>query len=268
MDMYQFNQIPSEAQIKKCLKHIIFGVNLYCPRCKSAKIYASQERYRCRKCRTRFSLLSHTWLANLKLPLNQFWMTLWCWTTQIPVKQAQSLTKLSEVSVRHWYEEFRHHLPQEQEVLDHLVQLDEAYFGGKSGRALLLGKQVGSRKLAYQLLPHTNVCREHAWWFVQTYIRPQTQLNTDGASIYNKIEDWWPVYHYRDIHKKWEFTNTSEIEGAFGNLRTFIRRMYHHVTVAKLEEMTMEFCFRFTHPEIFENPRYYLEKSLFIVPTR
>ena len=44
--------------------------------------------------------------------------------------------------------------------------------------------------------------------------------------------------------------------------------MYHHVTVAKLEEMTMEFCFRFTHPEIFENPRCYLEKSLFIVPTR
>lgn len=268
MDMYQFNQIPSEAQIRKCLKHIIFGVNIYCPECKSNRVYSAQERYRCRKCRIRFSLLSHTWLSNSKLPLEQFWMILWCWTTQIPVRQAVALTKLSKISIYHWYEEFRNHLPEDTEVLEHLVQLDEAYFGGKNGRALLLGKQVGSRKLAYQLLPHTNPVREHAYMFLQTYVQPNTRLHTDGGAIYHQIDQWWPVYHYRDIHKKWEFELTSEIEGTFGNLRTFIRRMYHHVTVDKLDGLVMEFCYRFTHPEIFENPRYYLEKSLFLVPTR
>lgn len=72
---------------------------------------------------------------------------------------------------------------------------------------------------------------------------------------------------YYDIHKKWEFELISEIEGTFGVLRTFIRRMYHHVTVDKLSDMVGEFCYRFSHPEMFENPRYYLEKSLFIVPT-
>jgi len=58
---------------------------------------------------------------------------------------------------------------------------------------------------------------------------------------------------------KWEFELTSEIEGVFGVLRTFIRRMYHHCTVDKLPELV---------GELFENPRYYLEKTLFIVPTR
>lgn len=87
-DMYQFNQIPSDTQIRKYLRRIVFGKNIYCPVCKSRNIYASQDRYRCRICRHRFSLLSQTWLSNLKLPLQQFWLVLWCWTTQIPVRQS------------------------------------------------------------------------------------------------------------------------------------------------------------------------------------
>ena len=40
------NQIPSEAQIKKNLRNIIFGKNLFCPACGSRKIYPSESRYR------------------------------------------------------------------------------------------------------------------------------------------------------------------------------------------------------------------------------
>ena len=268
MDMYQFNQIPSEAQIRKYLRRIVFGKEVYCPVCKSRKVYKAQCRYRCRKCKIRFSLLSHTWLSNLKLSLTQFWMILWCWTTQIPVRQATLMTDLSEVSTRHWYQEFRSHLPTDEEILEHLVQLDEAYFGGRGGRTLFMGKQVGSRKLAYKVLYGTHPAREHAWRFLQEYIMPETVLNTDGAGIYRGIDNWWPIYHNRDIHRKFEFAHTSEIEGMFGVLRTFIRRMYHHVTVAKLPSVVGEFCYRFSHPEIFSSPREYLLIALRLVPTR
>jgi transposase-like protein len=267
MDMYQLNQIPTNAQITKYLKHIVFGKHVHCPECKSRQTYAAQGRYRCRRCRIRFSLLSHTWLSNLKLPLQDFWLALWCWTTQVPVKQTAALTKLSEVTVRHWYDEFRHHLPYNQEVLERMVQLDEAYFGGRNGKAIMLAKEVGTRKLAFQVVPTPNVVREHASWFLESFIAPKTRLHTDGASIYKEIDQWWPVYHYRDIHKKWEFELTSEIEGMFGVFRTFIRRMYHHVTVDKLGEYMGEFCYRFSHPEIFNSPREYLLIALQIVPT-
>ncbi len=268
MNMYQFNQIPSDTQIRKYVRRIVFGKNMYCPECKSHKVYAVQERYRCRKCRMRFSLLSYTWLSNLKLPLQQFWLLLWCWTAQIPVLQAEKLTSLSEVTVRHWYEQFRNHLPLEQNVLEHLVQLDEAYFGGRNGRALFMGKQVGSRKLAFHILSNTHPNKEHAWKFLHSHVAPQTVLNTDGAAIYKEINQWWPVYHNRDIHKKFEFEHTSEIEGMFGVLRTFIRRMYHHVTVAKLPSVIGEFCYRFSHPETFSSPYEYLLIALRLVPTR
>lgn len=266
--MYRLRQIPSEAQIKKILRWCVFGTRLHCPVCLSRSIAVYQKRYRCKRCKIKFSLLSHTWLNNLKLPLPRFWLVLWCWTAQIPVKQTAKLTELSHVTIRHWFDIFRGKLPSDPDILEHLVQLDEAYFGGRSGRALFLGKQVGSRKLAYHLLGNTHPGREDAWRFLQRYIKPNTNLWTDGAAIYNGIDYWWPVVHQRDIHKKFEFEKTSEIEGMFGVLRTFIRRMYHHVTVDKLPYVVAEFCYRFSHPEMFENPRFFLENSLRGVPTR
>src|ERR1700735_3143386 len=111
--MYALNQIPSEAQIRKYLRRILFGKNIFCPACRSRKVTVESGRYRCRDCRTRFTLLSHTWLSNLKLPLPKWWMLVWCWSTEIPILQTTALTKLSDVTVRHWFGMFRTHLPQE-----------------------------------------------------------------------------------------------------------------------------------------------------------
>lgn len=264
--MYELEQIPSEAKIKKMLRKIVFGSTMHCPVCYSRRVCTYGKRYRCKQCRIKFSLLSHTWLAHLKVPLQQFWLVLWCWTQQVPVKQTVRLTQLSDPTVRHWFTVFRSRLPREQDTLEHLVQLDEAYFGGKPGRALFMGKQVGSRKVAFELLSHTSPAREHAWKFLHTYVAAETVLNTDGAGIYKNINNWWPVYHNRDIHKKFEFAHTSEIEGMFGVLKTFIRRMYHHVSCDKLEDLVLEFCCRFSHPEMFDSPYEYLLITLRLVP--
>lgn len=268
MSVYQLRQIPSDAQIRRYLRRIIFGKNIFCPVCKQRNtVYAVQERYRCLKCCIRFSLLSHTWLSNLKLPLQQFWLILWCWTTQIPVKQTEALTELSEKAIRHWYEQFRQHLPVSYEILEALVQLDEAYFGGRQEFSLMMAKQEGTRKLAFHVLPNTSPGKADVVAFLQTYVKPHTHLYTDGGSIYKQIDKWWPVTHEFDIHKKFEFTNTSDIEGMFGVLRTFIRRMYHHVTPDKFPELMCEFCYRFSHPEMFKSPCYYLQNASLLVPT-
>src|SRR3989344_1841988 len=190
MDMYKLNQIPTETQVRKYLRKAIFGSSkLFCPVCHHSNPVVYEDRYRCRRCRGKFSLLSHTWLNNLKLPLQQWWMLLWCWTVRIPVLQAQSLTKLSEVTVRHWYDQFRLHLPEEVHILERIVQMDEAY--GK-GWCLLMAKQKGTRKLAYDVLTEFPN-RTHATHFLFQKIKPGTELWTDGAKIYHGIDNWWPV---------------------------------------------------------------------------
>jgi transposase-like protein len=259
MDMYHLNQIPSEAQIQKRLRRIIFGKNIFCPECNSRQVVRYEKRYRCRACRIKFSLLSHTGLSDMKLSYQTFWRLLWAWTIQMPIKQAQSLTKLSDDCVRRWYSRFRAHLPEETHILERIVQMDEASF---RDAALLMAKQKGTRKLSFDVLRGVAPQKHHAGYFLFRKVKPGTKLWTDGAAIYRDIEEWWPIRHSRDIHKKFEFAHTSEIEGVFGNYRTFVRRMSHHHGSEHLEEYVREFCFRFSSPELFENPLYYLEKTL------
>jgi len=261
--MYQLNQIPSEAQIQKYLRRLIFGKNLFCPICRSRKVIRYEQRYRCLGCRNKFSLLSHTWLADMKLSYQTFWLLVWCWTTAIPIKQTMSITRISDDAVRRWFGRFRSHLPEETHILEKIVQLDEAFF---KRMTLMMGKQKGTRKLAYTVIPGTAPQRHHATAFLFEKVRPGSKLWTDGAGIYRGIRRWWPVTHSGDIHRRFEFGHTSEIEGIFGNYRTFVRRMYHHHWSENLPSYVREFCFRFSSPELFENPRYYLSKSLSLVP--
>lgn len=191
-------------------------------------------------------------------------MILWCWSSRVPVKQTMELTHCSERSIRKWFDTFRAQLPQETRVLERIVQLDEAYF---KNMTLVMEKQKGTRKLAFDVIEGTSVQRHHAGYFLFRKVKPGSKLWTDGAAIYKGIDKWWRIEHKRDIHKKFEFTYTSEIEGIFGNYRTFVRRMYHHHWSTNLEKYVREFSFRFSSPELFGNPRYYLEKSLKLATT-
>jgi len=257
------NQVPSETKIKAHLRYIIFGKYVRCPRCRTRDVCAYEDRYRCRKCRRPFSSLSGTWLANKKVSYRTLWAICWCYTQKVPVLQAQQLCHLSEVSVRRWYSLFRQHLPALEPILMGKIQMDEAYFRKIS---LVMAKQVGSRTVAHRVLAKSSVDKTDETNFLFQHVTPRSRLQTDGAGIYKTIDHWWPVDHRVDIHRKFEFGLTSEIEGMFGNLRTFIRRMYHHVTPEYLPEFIGEFCLRFSHPEIFDSPFNFLQKTLRPVP--
>lgn len=257
------NQIPSEAKIKAQLRQIIFGHNLRCPWCRYRQVKSSEVRYWCRKCRKHFSLFTNTWLSGMKLNLRTWYALLWCWTQQIPVLQSQKLCHLSEEAVRRWFRQFRVHLPALEPILEGQVQMDEAYFKNLS---LILAKQVGSRNLAHQIIFKNSVDRTEAAQFLFQWVAPKTKLQTDGSRIYSTIDQWWQVDHKVDIHRKFQFGLTAEIEGMFGVLRTFIRRMYHHTTPEYLPEYVSEFCYRFSSPEIFSSPFSYAAKTLRPVP--
>ena len=143
--------------------------------------------------------------------------------------------------------------------------MDEAYFKSLS---LLMAKQKGIRNLVYQIIYNNSINQTEAINFLFQTISPRSVLQTDGSKIYRTTDQWWPITHKVDIHKRFEFGLTSEIEGMFGNLRTFIRRMYHHVTPEYLPCVVAEFSLRFSHPELFESPYQYLSKSISSVPLR
>lgn len=170
------NQVPSEAKIRKYLRQVVFGKNMTCPNCNSRQVYRSEDRYRCRKCRKPFTLLSGTWLSNMKLSLRTFWALLWCWTQQVPVLQTQKLYHVSERTVYHWFRQFRLRLPDFEPILEGTVQMDEAYFKKLS---LVMAKQVGSKKIAHQFIFKNSVDKNEAARFLFQHIKPKTKLHTD-----------------------------------------------------------------------------------------
>ena len=268
MNKINHPKTPSDRRIKKLLRKHLFGRNIFCPECRSYRVVRHEERYRCRNCKCRFSLLSHTWLAHCRLPLTKLWEVIWCFINRIPVKQAQSFTELSEKAVRHWYDTLRTQLPKEQKQLDGVVQIDEVYMGGWGGRAIIAAKSTLKGTIVMEVLPSYEVSRPQIIDFITEYVKPYSLVQTDGSPLYARIESYCRVYHRRDIHKKFEFHLTSEIEGLFGVLRTFIRRMYHHVTKDKLPEYVHEFCVRFSRKEYFISPHQFLLKTLRLVTLR
>jgi hypothetical protein len=177
-----------------------------------------------------------------------------------------NITELSEVTCRKWHEKFRHYLPTEgwSEPLCERVQMDEAFFRDNT---VIAAKDVTAKRVVLRVIPRPQVQKQHIAQFVVRHVAPGSDLLTDGGGVYSGIGKLWPVTHYRDIHSKFEFAQTSEIEGVFGNLRTYIRRKYHHVTCSKLADVVAEFEATFNHPELFKSPNKYLEKALFLVPT-
>ncbi len=276
---YQLKQIPSETQIKKVLRKIVFGSHLYCPECHSREVTPYGKRFRCKSCKCRFSLLSHTWLKDMKLDLQTFWLVLWCFVHKVGITQAIALCELSQKAIIHYFDLFRAHIPtpyEEDEILSGNIQMDEAYFGSFNKKfCLLMTKQTADKetgkkgKLIPRLLKRgKDPAKIDILNFCKDYIQPGSVLNTDGSPLYTNITDYWPfTTHNVDIHADFVFDHTSEIEGTFGNLKPFIKRMYYHISGDKLGSVVAEFCFRFNHPEIFKSPLSFLEISLRLVTT-
>lgn len=260
----ELSQIPSEKTILRHLKKIIFNNKVKCPDCgRKNKIVCLQHNkvWRCRKCRNKFSITSINWLKGMKISVRHLWALIWCWQHKLSVQQTRSLLKLSIPTVRRYYELFRDHLNlEEYEVLlEGKVQVDEMFV---KGAFVIGGKDIKRKKIKLNVVFRKSPNKQDAMNFIFNHVKPGSTFCTDGGAIYRGCEKWWPLQHKRDIHSKFEFAITSEIEAVWANLRTFIRRMYHHVTIQKLSKIVAEFEARFSHHKSFDSPLNFLKNSL------
>jgi len=257
------SQIPTEKQILLDLKNIIYPKGVECPHC-GRKMYIvtiiHNRLWRCRKCRNKFSITSVTWLKGMKISLQHLWCLIWCWQHKLNIQQVKELTKLSIPTIRRYYELFRDHLTLDFDViLAGKVQADEMFVKN----AFIIGaKDIKRKKIKLNVVYKKNPDKSDAMNMIFQHVRPGSIFCTDGGSIYKGCDKWWPIKHMKEIHSKWQFGITSEIEGIWANLRTFIRRMYHHVTLKKLPKVVAEFEARFSRPEMFDSVLTFLQNSL------
>jgi len=137
--------------------------------------------------------------------------------------------------------------------------MDEMFVRG----AFIIGaKDIIRKKIKLNVVYKKSPDKGDALKLICNHVKPGADLCTDGGGIYRGCDNWWLVKHRRDIHKKFEFGLTSEIEGIWAVLRTFIRRMYHHVTIEKLSKVVAEFEARYSQQKIFDSPLKFIKNSL------
>jgi hypothetical protein len=199
----------------------------------------------------------------MKLSARHLWCLIWCWQKKIPIQQTQALLHISVPTIRRYFELFRDHLELDFEViLEGDVQMDEMF---AKGRCVMGAKDIKRKKIKLKVLTSPYPSKQDAVTFIQQHIKPGSILCTDGGGIYKGCERWWPIEHIHEIHKRFEFEITSQIEGMWGALRTFIRRMYHHVTFQKFPKVVAEYEARYSNPELFQFPLSFLKNALYPV---
>jgi transposase-like protein len=112
--MYHIELDMPEAKVEAMLRRIVWKKGRpHCPRCGAFRIRAVKDeaRYHCPKCRRKFSLLSHTWMKDVKIPLPLFIALLSFWLEDATVELASKLAGLSRPTVYRYYRLFRRLTP-------------------------------------------------------------------------------------------------------------------------------------------------------------
>ena len=208
------SQIDSEKQILKQLRVIIYGTKIKCPHCGRAycvQVLKKNKLWRCRKCRNKFSITSVTWLKGMKISFRHLWGLVWCWQHKLNIQQVKELLGLSIPTIRRYYELFRDNLNLDLDViLEGKVQADEMFVK----KAFIIGaKDIKNKRIKLNVVYKRHPDKSDAMNLIYNHVKPGSTFCTDGGGIYRGCDKWWPLKHMKDIHSKWEFGITSEIEG-------------------------------------------------------
>ena len=257
-------QVPSERKIKAIVRKLSFKGRLCCPRCGNTRVFKSECRYRCPKCRQPFSLKSVSWLSGMKISYQQMWILLASWQDKQTLPAACEFAGVSIPTARRWYRRFQYHLPYKQvQMLAGEVEVDEAFVGKrKTGnqRIVLGAYERESKRIALKVT--TNRTQETTDRFILRHINKTSTVYTDAWGGYEGIDEFFGYAHETCNHSNYVFGPTNHIEAIWSSFKRFIRRIYQQVRAYWLPQLVREFEARHNEPKLFQSPTNYLTKSL------
>lgn len=263
------DQVPSEAKCRSLVSRAVFGARPYCPSCLRSGVRRSESRWRCPKCRRKFSLTSRTWMRRCRIPMRSVWLLVLLWQKATPFGVAVAISGLSAPTVRRWFRLFRSNFAQESpDSMGPVVEVDESFFGRK---------RHGSQHVVLGMLDrHTGrialrVVRTKGYEDTDPFILDHafggSLVCTDGAASYEGLPGFFKYRHVSCNHSKWEFGPTNRIESTWSRLKRFLKRTVGRPTCRDFAETLREFEARINHPEHFVSPLTFLESFLNPVPT-
>lgn len=263
MTLFEFHQrFPTEKECAEHMFNLRWPDGFICPRCKCQE-YSFHEGllYRCKNCRYRASLTVGSIMHKTRTPL-----MVWFWAIFLVAcdKRGHSALSISkELKISYWVawtllQKIRRAMREQdrQYKLKGIVELDDAYFGGKND-----GKKRGrgTSKSRVLVAVSTDKEKEHAGFvkmqvvknldtdtvnkFVTENIEPGSKVQTDDLSIYDCLNN------HGMVHEQYPIVSGEKplpwVHTIVANAKRFILGTYHGLDSKHLQAYLDEFCYRF-----------------------
>lgn len=259
-------RFPNDNACRKYLFKMRWPEGFKCPVCGNGEYYllTKYHLYQCTDCSHQVSVTAGTVMHKTKVPLLKWFLALFLVATD--KRGCSALTIQRHIKVNYktaWLmlHKMRHAMARQdqQYLLDGLIQLDEAYFGGpngKQGRGTekavafvavstaisednqaiipLFAKIKLSDKLSMQTVKD----------FVVGAIEPGSKITTDYFGIYNSLNDNG-FKHDKYLSGSPECNQALDwAHTIISNAKTFILGTYHGLAQRYLQAYLDEYCYR------------------------
>lgn len=262
MNLLELNsQLSDEAKCRELLKRLRWPAGVECPRCKSKTISRlfTQSKFECADCQYQFSVTAGTVFNDSHLPLEKWFLATYLITESRKGMSANQLKRMLGVSYKTaWYLCHRIRsamLETEKGLLDGIVEIDEAYIGGKPRRGRpRLEKEVviGIRKRngELRLIRASDAKASTIRKIISEHVSEDVEvIMTDESAIY----PWALSKEQKGLHKTINHSreyvvgdvHTNTVESAFSLLKRGIIGTWHKVSAKHLPAYLDEMMFRF-----------------------
>jgi len=271
---FQFQErFQTEDQCYEHLKNLRWPDGFVCPKCGYREAYFTRTRklYQCKNCHYQASVTARTLFHRTRVPLRKWFWAIYLVGTDkrgCSAKRLETLLGVNYVTAWLMIHKIRKAMADRDSryMLHHVIEMDEAFFGGPS--AGKRGRGAGNKSKVIIAVENRETSAGFAKMtvvdsldgntigdVVHETIRGRSEIRTDDYSAYTVLNRHFR--HRGDTVRPHEAQDMLPwVHILIGNAKTFIRGTYHGVSHKHLQRYLNEFCYRFNRrrnePGIFD----------------